>query len=91
MEFCEECGSLMFPKYEKKNRKYALICKKCGNKVQPNARDLENYVLSYEINPLKREKIWVVKGKNSRNRKITQEDREAFEDIFEDDSGILLV
>ncbi|MHA1129709.1 MAG: hypothetical protein ACTSQI_14295 [Candidatus Helarchaeota archaeon] len=91
MDFCEECGALMFPRYEKKSRKYVMICKRCGNQTQLRSTALEDYILTYSIPPLKKEKICVIKGKHGNTQRITEEEREAFEDYFDDDSGVILI
>ena len=88
MKFCEECGSLLVPKVEKKSDKVLLICRKCGNTVTPDATEKVDYVIESDLNHVNREKINVIKEPTKKVKRITDEDREAFEDFFEDDSGV---
>lgn len=88
MKFCDECGALLVPKKEKGNKKVQLICRKCGNKVTPDPEEVSDYKISSNLNHVNREKIEVVKEKSRRVKRVTLEDREAFEDFFEDDSGV---
>ena len=65
-----------------------LVCRKCGNKVIPDSAEIEDYKISSDLNHVPREKIEVIKEKSIRRKRVTDEDREAFEDFFEDDSGV---
>ncbi|MHA1267095.1 MAG: hypothetical protein ACTSRS_17785 [Candidatus Helarchaeota archaeon] len=89
MDFCEECGSLLLPK--KLNGKIKLVCKKCGFQIRVNRTKLEDYIIDSNLNNVKKEKIEIVKGKLKQPHKIIMEEREAYEDYFKDDSGIMLV
>lgn len=88
MKFCDECGALLVPKKDKKSNKFLLICRKCGNEVTPNSSEIDDYVIISDLNHVPREKIEVVKGRARKRKRVTDEDREAFEDFFEDDSGV---
>ncbi|MHA1652160.1 MAG: hypothetical protein ACTSYB_18415 [Candidatus Helarchaeota archaeon] len=90
MKFCDECGALLVPKKDKKSNKFVLVCRKCGNKVtpDPNSKEIDDYVIASDLNHVPHEKIEVVKEKGRRRKRVTDEDREAFEDFFEDDSGV---
>ncbi len=88
MQFCDECGALLVPKKDKKSNKFVLICRSCGNKVTPDSAEIEDYVISSDLNNVPREKIEVVKESNRKHKRVTDEDREAYEDFFEDDSGV---
>ncbi|MHA1265674.1 MAG: hypothetical protein ACTSRS_10630 [Candidatus Helarchaeota archaeon] len=88
MKFCDECGALLVPKKEKGSKKIVLVCRKCGNKVTPAPEEMGDYKISSDLNHVTREKIEVVKEKIRKVRRVTNEDREAFEDFFEDDSGV---
>jgi len=90
MNFCNECGALLYPKKEKETGTIILYCKKCGNEVTQDLTDIDDYVITCNLNHVNREKIGVIKGKNHRHKLITSEEREAFEDFFEDDSGVVL-
>jgi DNA-directed RNA polymerase subunit M/transcription elongation factor TFIIS len=88
VKFCDECGSLLVPKVEKKSDKVLLVCRKCGNTVTPDATEKVDYVIESDLNHVNREKINVFKEPIKKVKRITDEDREAFEDFFEDDSGV---
>ena len=88
VKFCEECGALLVPKKDKKSNKFVLVCRKCGNTVAPESEEISEYVISSDLNHVPREKIEVVKEKIRKVKKVTDEDREAYEDFFEDDSGV---
>ncbi|NVM53879.1 MAG: hypothetical protein HWN66_09270 [Candidatus Helarchaeota archaeon] len=88
MKFCDECGALLVPRKEKGNKKVILVCRKCGHKVTPDSSEISDYVIASDLNHVTREKIEVVKEKTRRTKRVTDEDREAFEDFFEDDSGV---
>ena len=88
MQFCDECGALLVPRKEKGTKKLVLVCRKCGNEVTPDSAEISDYVISSDLNHVTREKIEVVKEKTRKTRRVTNEDREAFEDFFEDDSGV---
>ena len=88
MKFCDECGALLVPKVEKKSDKVLLVCRKCGNTVTPEPTEEVDYVIESDLNHVNREKINVFKEPAKKVKRITDEDREAFEDFFEDDSGV---
>lgn len=88
MKFCEECGALLVPKVEKKSDQVLLICRKCGNTVTPDTPEEVDYVIESDLNHVNREKINVYKEPLKKTKRVTDEDREAFEDFFEDDSGV---
>ncbi|MFX1295051.1 MAG: hypothetical protein ACFFD2_09405 [Promethearchaeota archaeon] len=88
MQFCNECGALLVPKKDNTSNKFFLICRKCGNKVSPDSAEIADYVITSDLNHVPREKIEVLKEKTKRGKRVTDEDREAFEDFFEDDSGV---
>ena len=88
MKFCDECGALLVPKKDKKSNTFILVCKKCGYQVTPASEEINDYVIASDLNHVPREKIEVVKEKSRRIKRVTDEDREAFEDFFEDDSGV---
>ncbi len=88
MKFCDECGALLVPKVEKKSDKVLLVCRKCGNTVTPDTTEEVDYVIESDLNHVNREKINVFKEPAKKVKRITDEDREAFEDFFEDDSGV---
>jgi DNA-directed RNA polymerase subunit M/transcription elongation factor TFIIS len=91
MKYCDECGSLIIPKKEKTTGEIKIICRKCGAQYPSNPSDIEDYTLSFDVDEAKRDKLNVVKEKLHREKLITSEDREAFEDYFEEiseeDSG----
>ncbi len=88
MKFCDECGALLVPKKEKGSKKISLICRKCGNKLTTDPEEVSDYKISSDLNHVTREKIEIIKEKSRRVKRVTGEDREAFEDFFEDDSGV---
>lgn len=88
MKFCDECGALLVPKVEKKSDKVLLVCRKCGNTVTPDTTETVDYVIESDLNHVNREKINVFKEPAKKVKRITDEDREAYEDFFEDDSGV---
>ena len=87
MKFCDECGALLVPKKEKKSNKVVFVCRKCGNKVTPESEEVGDYVITSDLHHVNRDKIEVVK-ESRKVKRITNEDREAFEDFFDDDSGV---
>ena len=88
MKFCDECGALLVPRKEKGSKKLVLVCRKCGSKVTPESAEISDYVIASDLNHVNREKIEVIKEKSRKVKRVTHEDREAFEDFFEDDSGV---
>jgi DNA-directed RNA polymerase subunit M/transcription elongation factor TFIIS len=88
VKFCDECGALLVPKVEKKSDKVLLVCRKCGNTVTPDTTETVDYVIESDLNHVNREKINVFKEPAKKVKRITDEDREAYEDFFEDDSGV---
>ena len=91
MIYCNECGSLIIPKKERTTGEILIICKKCGAQYPSDSSDIKDYTLSYDVNTIKHNKIDIAKEKLHREKLITTEDREAFEDFFEEiseeDSG----
>ncbi|MDD1779081.1 MAG: hypothetical protein LUQ65_13020 [Candidatus Helarchaeota archaeon] len=91
MIYCNECGSLIIPKKEKTTGKIQITCKKCGAQYPSDSLNIEDYILSFDVNDTLHDKIDIVKEKGHREKLITSEDREAYEDFFhegsEEDSG----
>lgn len=88
MKFCDECGALLVPKKEKGSKTITLVCRKCGAVAAPEPEEIGDYRISSDLNNVNREKIEVVKEKGRKVKRVTDEDREAYEDFFEDDSGV---
>ncbi len=86
MEFCDECGALLFPQSDKKSGKVMLICKKCGNKVPQPTVDISEYTINSNLANVNRDKIPVLKTKPTKHKRVTKEDREAYEEFFEDEN-----
>ena len=76
MEFCPKCEALLFPR--KDNGKVILVCKKCG--FEGEAEGETEYKLVVKIPHSDSEKIAIVEG--SARKKISEEEREAFEDYY---------
>lgn len=88
VKFCDECGALLVPKKEKKTNKVTLVCRSCGRKETPEDEEVKDYVIVSDLNNVIRDKFEVIKEKSQRVKRVTDEDREAFEDFFEDDSNV---
>lgn len=56
--------------------------------MTPDSTEEVDYVIESDLNHVNREKINVFKEPIKKVKRITDEDREAFEDFFEDDSGV---
>ncbi|UYP44058.1 hypothetical protein NEF87_000343 [Candidatus Lokiarchaeum ossiferum] len=86
--FCESCGSILLPK----PRTQSLFCKTCNVDFQLNSEnELEPYKKKGKVPPVKKKshiqktKTIIVEesDRKKRNPSITDEDREALEDLFE--------
>jgi DNA-directed RNA polymerase subunit M/transcription elongation factor TFIIS len=88
VKFCEECGALLVPKKEKKTNKVTLVCRSCGNKSTPEEEEVKDYVIASDLNHVTHDKFEVIKEKSNKVKRVTNDDREAFEDFFEDDSNV---
>jgi len=61
MEFCKECGALLFPKKSINDGKLVFQCRTCGSKIG-NA----DLILHIDLQEEER-KTWFVKGKKNKN------------------------
>jgi len=80
LEFCPKCDAMLVPK--KENGKSYLICRKCNFKKEIKG---EEYKLSVKIPHTDKEKIAVIEGES--RIKISEEEREAFEDYYRGGEG----
>jgi DNA-directed RNA polymerase subunit M/transcription elongation factor TFIIS len=62
MEFCNECGSLLYPIKCIKNSKLLYYCKMCGNEVVNKSPNTKDSILNFDINPAD-QTIWFLNGK----------------------------
>ncbi len=76
MEFCPKCEALLFPK--KEGDKVILFCKKCG--FETEAKEGVDYKLVVNIPHTEKDKIDVIKL--SVKKRVSEEEREAFEDYY---------
>lgn len=76
MEFCPKCEALLFPK--KEGNKVILFCKKCG--FETEAKEGPDYKLIVNIPHTDKDKIDVIKLPVK--KKVSEEEREAFEDYY---------
>lgn len=71
-----------------KSNEILLICRSCGRKVEPESTEIHDYVISFDLNHVPREKIEVLKQRVRKISRVIDEDRETFEDFFDDDSSV---
>jgi DNA-directed RNA polymerase subunit M/transcription elongation factor TFIIS len=71
-----------------KSNEILLICRSCGRKVEPESTEIHDYVISSDLNHVPREKIEVLKQRVRKISRVIDEDRETFEDFFDDDSSV---
>ncbi|WEU39936.1 MAG: DNA-directed RNA polymerase subunit M [Candidatus Odinarchaeum yellowstonii] len=76
MEFCPKCEALLLPK--KVGNKVILFCKKCG--FESEAKEGVDYKLVVNIPHTEKDKIDVIKL--SVKKRVSEEEREAFEDYY---------
>ena len=84
MKYCDECGSLIIPKKEKTTGEIKIICRKCGAEYPSDPSEIEDYTLTSDVDKAKHNKLNVVKEKLHKEKLVTSEDREAYEDYFEE-------
>jgi len=89
MKFCEKCDNFMIVKAkgkskDKKNRKLFLVCPSCGYE-EPfhREKDKDLYVISQKIHHGSQDKTAILLT-DTDNHKISEEEREANEWLFED-------
>ncbi len=71
MEFCPECGSLMFPK--KVKGKNVLVCKRCGFEEESIENiDKESYTISTEIKHSVKDQIEIIRDSDTKTMPTTR-------------------
>lgn len=92
MKFCPVCDNILFIKRkgkskDKKNKKKYLVCNSCGYEAPfEEDKDKALYTLSQKIDHDGKDKTAILMTKAG-GPKLTEEEREAYEWLFEDDGS----